>query len=70
MPQTETRKELIEKYDWLVTSYNIGEIEFNTWEENFLDTQGDVATNLYAEDGFLTDLQITKLEEIYDKYNK
>ena len=67
---TETRKELIDKYDWLVNAYNVGEIDFNTWEEEFLDTQGDVATNLYASDGYLTDLQIEKLEQIYNKYNK
>jgi len=67
---TETRKELIDKYDWLVNAYNVGEIDFNTFEEEFLDTQGDVATNLYADDGYLTDLQIEKLEQIYDKYNK
>lgn len=67
---TETRKELIDKYETLVTGYNIGEYDFSNWEEEFLDTQGNMATNLYAEDGFLTDLQIEKLEQIYSKYNK
>lgn len=67
---TETKKELIDKYEWLVHSYNMGDIDFNNWEEEFLDTQGNVATNLYAEDGFLTGLQVEKLRQIYNKYNK
>lgn len=63
MPQTETKKELIDKYEWLI--YN-QEIDLNTWESEFLDNVGD---ELDSEDGFLTDLQIKKLEEIYSKYN-
>jgi len=60
---TELRKELIDKYEWLI--YN-QEIDLNTWECSFLDTVGD---ELDTENGFLTDLQIIKLNEIYDKYN-
>jgi hypothetical protein len=65
----ETRSELIEKYEWLIEKADMGEFELNDWELQFLDDQGDFATNLYAEDGFLTDRQIEKLEEIYEKYN-
>ena len=61
---TETRKELLEKYEWLI--YN-QEIDLSTCEENFLDDVGD---DLDAEDGFLTDAQIERLIQIYEKYNK
>lgn len=62
---TETRKELIDKYEWII--YN-QQIDLNTWECGFLD---NIEDQLYDEkDGFLTDLQIEKLEQIYSKYNK
>ena len=61
--QTETKKELIDKYEWLI--YN-QEIDLNTWECDFLDTIGN---ELDSENGFLTDKQIEKLEEVYNKYN-
>ena len=64
MVQTELKKELIDKYEWLI--YN-QDIDLNTWEMDFLDTIGD---QLDAEDGFLTDKQIEKLEEVYEKYNR
>lgn len=38
----------------------------NSWEQTFLD---DIDSILYDENGFLTELQIEKLEEIYEKYN-
>lgn len=64
MAQTETKKELIDKYEWLI--YN-QEIDLTNWECDFLDNVGN---ELDAEDGFLTDLQIEHLERVYEKYNK
>lgn len=61
--QTETKKELNDKYQWLI--YN-QDIDLNTWECDFLDS---IEEQLDSEDGFLTDKQIEKLEEVYEKYN-
>lgn len=62
---TETQKELIQKFDDL-NNADV-ELRLNTWESEFLDS---IESNLKAEDGYLTDLQIEKLEEIYEKYNR
>lgn len=64
---TETRKELIDKFSYLVDEEAIGNINFNDWEARFLLS---IESNLVADDGYLTDLQIEKLEQIYEKYNK
>lgn len=61
---TETKKELIDKYEWLI--YN-QEIDLNSWECAFLD---NIEEELYSDEGFLTDLQIESLEKMYDRYNK
>lgn len=66
MAQTETKKELIDKYDHLIMLNDTAQIELNDWEIDFLDNIGDA---LGASDGFLTDRQIEKLEEVYNKYN-
>ncbi len=62
---TEIRKELIDKYEFILTDDGTLE-KLNVWECSFLE---DINSNLYAEDGFLTELQIEKLEQIYEKYS-
>lgn len=63
MRMTETRKELIDKYEYLTNNFRI---TLNDWEEEFLFSVSD---QLFADDGFLTDLQIEKLEQVYEKYS-
>lgn len=67
MRMTEIRKELIEKFDELIEYHNMGDITLNNWEEEFL---SNIGLQLEAEDGYLTDLQIEKFEEVYERYTR
>lgn len=65
----ETRRELISKYEFVFDGVSTGDIELNDWELNFIN-DNDISTAIYAEDGFLTEKQIEKIEQIYEKYDK
>jgi hypothetical protein len=67
MAQSEIRKELIDKFNYISSEEAIGSISLKDWEARFLLS---ISFQLENENGFLTELQIEKLEQIYEKYNR